>query len=37
MLESTLEDKEEMNNHVPRWVIMLIYDANENGENMIRV
>ena len=36
MLESTLEDKEEMNIPVMRWVIMLIYDANENSDNMIR-
>ena len=36
MLESTLKDKEEINNHVMRWAIMLIYDANENGDNMIR-
>lgn len=36
MLESTLKDKEEMNIHVMRWVIMLIYYANENGDNMIR-
>ena len=33
MLKSTLEDKEEMNIHVMKWVIMLIYDANENDEN----
>ena len=36
MLESTLKDKEEKNIHVMRWAIMLIYDANENGDNMIR-
>ena len=36
MLESTLKDKEEMNIHVMMWVIMLIYDANENSDNMIR-
>ena len=36
MLESTLEDKQEMNIHVMRWVIMLIYDTNESGDNMIR-
>ena len=36
MLESTLKDKEEMNIHVMRWVIMFIYDANENGDNIIR-
>ena len=32
MFESTLKDKEEMNIHLMRWVIMLIYDANENGQ-----
>ena len=36
MLEWTLEGKEEMNIHVITWLIMLIYDANENGDNMIR-
>ena len=36
MLESTLKDKEEMNIHVIMWVIMVIYDANKNGDNMIR-
>ena len=36
MLESTLKDKEEMNIHVMRWVIMLIYDDNENGDKNIR-
>ena len=36
MLESTLVDKEEMNIHVMRSVIILIDDANENGDNMIR-
>ena len=36
MLESTLEDKEEMNIHVMRWVIMLTYDANYNSDSMTR-
>ena len=36
MLELTLKYKEEMNIHVMMLVIMLIYDANENGDNMIR-
>ena len=36
MLNSTLEDKDEMNIHVMRWVIILIYNAKENGDNMIR-
>ena len=36
MLESTLEEKEEMKIHVMRLVIMLIYDANEIGDNIIR-
>ena len=35
-IESTLKDKEEMNIHVMRWVIMLIYDDNENGDKNIR-
>ena len=34
MLESILKDKEEMNIHVMRCVSMLIYDSNENGDNM---
>ena len=37
MLESTLNDKDKMNIHVIRWVIKLIDDANENGDNIIRV
>ena len=36
MFESTQKDEEEMNFHVMRWVFMLIYDANENGYNMIK-
>ena len=36
MIETTLKDKEEMNIHVIRWVIMLYYDANENSDNMIK-
>ena len=35
MLESTLKDKEEMDIHLMMWVIMLIDDAKENGDNMI--
>ena len=35
MLESILEDKEEMYIHVMRWVNMSIYDSNKNGDNMI--
>ena len=38
MLESSLEDKEEMNIHVKGWVIMKSKCANVNdcGDNMIR-
>ena len=36
MLESKLEDKEEMNIHVMRWIIMLIHDYHENDDKMIR-
>ena len=38
MLETTLEDKEEMNIHVKGWVIMKIKcdNVNECGDNMIR-
>ena len=36
MLESTLEDNEEMNIYIVRWIIMLSYNANENADNMIR-
>ena len=38
MLESILEDKEEMNIHVKGWVIMKrkCVNVNEYGENIIR-
>ena len=35
-LEWTLKDKEEMNIHGIKYVIMSIYDSNKNGDNIRR-